>query len=140
MDTLTPMDCNKNVYFILQKQKKFNNHYEVMLAYDKLLCSGAVTFNSKGCILYSTDRHQIFRATALDGRKIPVFAHQLAMLYKLKILELPSSHKQVSHRCGHPNCVRIEHLILENISKNRSRDSCHRYKICKCGLQPACVL
>ena len=130
-------------YFILQNQKKFHNIYEVMRAYDDLLSSGAVTFNSVGCILYSTDRHQIFRATALDGRKIPVFAHQLAMLYKLKILELSSQKQvsqQVSHRCGHPNCVRIEHLILENISKNRSRDSCHRYKICKCGLQPACVL
>ena len=47
--------------------------------------------------------------------------------------------RQVSHLCGTKLCTNIEHLVLENASKNRFRCSCQKQNKCD-GCQPPCII
>ena len=118
---------------------KFNSHYEVGLAYGRMIKSKAVKVSKNDCVLYSTNRYQIIRYRRL-GEVTVLYAHQLALLFGMKLLGLPDK-KQVSHRCGKKSCINFRHVVLESQSQNKSRDICHKNRICRGHIpQPPCVV
>jgi hypothetical protein len=42
----------------------------------------------------------------------------------------PESNTEASHLCGHPWCVKAEHLIWETPVKNYARKNCNTWTVC----------
>ena len=65
-------------------------------------------------------------------------AHRLAYMTMVHgSWDLPSE-LEVSHLCGTPSCVRLQHLVLESHEENKSRQVCHNLRLCQ-GHEPECI-
>ena len=63
-----------------------------------------------------------------SGCRVRIRAHQLALLVKLNVMEIPQGTTydriEASHLCHNENCIKKDHLVAERHSINTARRNC----------------
>ena len=103
---------------------------EVYEFYEMIMANKLTNCGPNGtCIEYKTsssssgqDRY-IQTSRTINGRKIHARVHRVALLKKIRQVELPDS-MEASHLCHNKKCMNIDHLIAEPHDINMSRYTC----------------
>lgn len=106
---------------------------------DPLICPSVFTFGE--CLIYCRIRpYTVCRRTTPSGKKLAINAHRLALMTKMRTVDIPSD-IQASHLCNRPGCIKLEHIFPEDKFTNEERKICHTRKICSGhGDHPDCII
>ena len=109
----------------------FTDYFELHEAFLSLFKSKTLR-DIGGCILYAEGDvyRQVTKTENVllpngEFRKVNEYVHRMAAMCKYGIYRIPENY-EASHRCGRSNCIRVEHLTLEEHKTNCDRSSCHR--------------
>ena len=69
-------------------------------------------------------------------------AHKLVCMVNMNCTWKWPPKLEASHLCARPECIRLEHLVMESHSDNKSRQICHRSGFCAPGKRhnPKCII
>lgn len=88
-----------------------------------------ITYQGDHILYAGGDSYSRLTRTLAGGRKVQLYAHQLAALYKNRDTVLDPN-KQCSHLCHIRGCINPEHIVQEHQSINMNRTACvHERKV-----------
>jgi len=122
---------------------RYKPPYRDLVKWAREMRDAAIPYHHSGCLISlrcpSQDRPvKTFHNPNKPGKKndgLPI-----AVVMVLSDERYPQYEwDQVSHLCGVPRCIRLEHLLWEEASKNVDRNKCQMYGIA-CSHEPACIM
>lgn len=109
---------------------KFESVKEVDMFYDMVMANQLTGQGPKGtCVEYATTSTMVSKtkypqtSRTINGRKIYMRIHRLALLKKMRVAHLDSS-IEASHLCHNTKCMNMDHIVAETHESNQSRITC----------------
>ena len=101
---------------------KFETIQEVQYSYDHIAANSSIHGD---CLVYGSagKYHSIKIHHFGPGRQIRLYAHRLALLNKIKELDIPKD-LEASHLCHEKACIKMDHIEAEPRHINMARIPC----------------